>query len=495
MEATEAYNCCFVEPPPNDLVCKICFCVSRNVQQTNNCCGHNFCRDCLERYLQSTVTDRNICPYCRQPNFTFVPDIKAERQILNLKTYCPNKQLGCTWTGELRSMEKHLNKNVNIYSNGCPYTKVECINCCGVVMQRGLLEDHQKSDCKFRQVTCDYCGIMGTYQWVTSYHQQEECHKYLLECPNHCKVSPIRREDMTRHLEGCPLAIVNCPFSTVGCDTVVRRNCLTEHLKMMAEQHIKCNKDTIASIQHEVKEAREMLEVKSQQLDNTQARLKEALEKLSATENELHLVKQELKDVKKELHSRSEENETKLQRLQTQFEDVMRLLTSSSSPGKSPVDHDDVKTDGLLMVKVTDFEHKRYHREGWYSQSFYTSEQGYKMCLYFNLGGIGKGRDTHISIGAFLMKGEHDEHLSWPVKGLLHVQLLNQITDYHHVAIKLKFGSGNYSERVTDGTRSFSGCYCDRAIAHSHLEYSTNDNTQYLKDDCIHCNVVEFTSL
>ena len=56
----------------------------------------------------------------------------------------------------------------------------------------------------------------------------------------------------------------------------------------------------------------------------------------------------------------------------------------------------------------------------------------------------------------------------------------------------LKFGSGTYSERVKSGTKSFSGCYCDRMIAHSCLEYSTDDNTQYLKDDCILCNVLKF---
>ena len=494
MQATEGYNCYFVDSPPNDLVCKICLCVSRDVQQANSCCGNNFCRACLERYIQSTVTDRNICPFCRQPSFAFVPDLKAERQVLNLQVYCPNKQLGCMWTGELRSMEKHLNKNVNTSSNSCPYTEVQCNNDCGVMMQRRLLEKHQKSDCKLRQVNCDYCGVTGTFHWITRDHQQEECHKYLLECPNHCKVAPIRREDMTKHLEGCPLAVVKCPFSSVGCDSDVRRDHMVEHFKLMAEQHIMCNKGAIVSIQNELKEAKQTLEVKNQQLDSTQARLKNALEKLSATENELCSVKQELQDVKEELHSRVEENETKLQQLQAQFKDTMKFLTSSSLD-KCPVDYNDVKTDGLLMVNVTDFEHKRRHCEGWYSQSFYTSEQGYKMCLYFNVGGIGKGRGTHVSIGAFLMRGENDDNLSWPVKGLLHIQLVNQITDYNHVAIKLKFGSRNYSERVTIGTRSFSGCHCDRAIAHSQLEYSTDDNTQYLKNDCIHCNVVKFTSL
>lgn len=124
IQGTEGYNCCFVESPPTDLVCKICLNVSCDAQQANNCCESNFCRECLERYIQSTVIDKDICPYCRQTGFAFVPDIRAQRQILNLPVYCPNKHLGCTWNGELRSVEKHLNKFVSSTSKGCLFTEV-----------------------------------------------------------------------------------------------------------------------------------------------------------------------------------------------------------------------------------------------------------------------------------------------------------------------------------------------------------------------------------
>ena len=136
LQGVEGYGCCFVESPPNDLVCKICLNVSYDAQQANSCCGNNFCRKCLERYVQSTVADKDICPYCRQPSFAFVPDLRAQRQVLNLQVYCPNKQLGCPWTGELRSMEKHLNNFVNNASKGCLFTEVQCD--CGQVIQRRL---------------------------------------------------------------------------------------------------------------------------------------------------------------------------------------------------------------------------------------------------------------------------------------------------------------------------------------------------------------------
>ena len=359
IQGTEGYSSCFVDSPPNDLVCKICLNVSCDAQQTNSCCGSNFCRECLERYVQSTVVDRNICPYCRQPSFAFVPDLRAQRQILNLQVYCPNKQLGCTWTGELRSMENHINNFVSVANKGCLFTEVQCSNDCGRLIQRGLLEGHLKSDCKLRQVNCKYCSITGTYQWIVGDHQQE-CQKYLVECPHHCNIGSVRREDMTGHLEECSLAVVECPFSIVGCKSVLRRDQKSEHLKQTAEQHMMYNKDAIISIHNELKEVKQLLEVKIQQFDETQTKLKDTLERLSATEDELSSVKQELKDVRKELHPRIEENEAKLQQLQ--FEDV-KVQLPPSSIDQFPMDYDCIKT-GILLIKMTDFKRKKKQREG-----------------------------------------------------------------------------------------------------------------------------------
>ena len=79
--------------------------------------------------------------------------------------YCPHKSLGCTWTGELRSLEEHLVKDID-NKKGCPFTELQCSNGCGVVMQRRLVEGHLKSECKLREVKCEYCNTTGSYQWI-----------------------------------------------------------------------------------------------------------------------------------------------------------------------------------------------------------------------------------------------------------------------------------------------------------------------------------------
>ena len=82
---------------------------------------------------------------------------------------------------------------------------------------------------------CEYCNTTGSYQWINSSHQ-EECPKYPVECPNHCEAGHVRREEISRHLEECPLAITKCWFVS---DSMLTRANITEHTKVVAP-HIKC---------------------------------------------------------------------------------------------------------------------------------------------------------------------------------------------------------------------------------------------------------------
>ena len=89
----------FMEPPPDRLVCKICQFPCREAQLTE-CCGHVFCKNCLTKFKSSTVVS-HACPMCRQEPFTTFPHREGDREIKMLKVYCPNKNDGCGWTGEL----------------------------------------------------------------------------------------------------------------------------------------------------------------------------------------------------------------------------------------------------------------------------------------------------------------------------------------------------------------------------------------------------------
>ena len=63
----------------------------------------------------------------------------------------------------------------------------------------------------------------------------------------------------------------------------------------------------------------------------------------------------------------------------------------------------------------------------WMSHSFYTHEYGYKMCIGVAPQGVFEGTGTHLSLYAFLMKGDYDNNLSWPFRGAVYLKLINQL--------------------------------------------------------------------
>ena len=69
-----------------------------------------------------------------------------------------------------------------------------------------------------------------------------------------------------------------------------------------------------------------------------------------------------------------------------------------------------------------------------YLPSFYThSRYGYRMCIHVYPKGCGDGKTTNLSLFAYLMKGEYDDHQKWPFGGEITVQIVNQAGDHSHV--------------------------------------------------------------
>ncbi len=61
-----------------------------------------------------------------------------------------------------------------------------------------------------------------------------------------------------------------------------------------------------------------------------------------------------------------------------------------------------------------------------YSPPFYTSQDGYKMCMRVYLNGDGMGCGTHLSVFFVLMRGEYDNILKWPFEYKVTMTLINQ---------------------------------------------------------------------
>ena len=75
--------------------------------------------------------------------------------------------------------------------------------------------------------------------------------------------------------------------------------------------------------------------------------------------------------------------------------------------------------DGTLIWKIKEFNRRKRDADNGktlslYSQPFYTSRFGYKMCARIYLNGDGIGKGTHVSLFFVVMKGDYDALLTWP---------------------------------------------------------------------------------
>ena len=96
------------------------------------------------------------------------------------------------------------------------------------------------------------------------------------------------------------------------------------------------------------------------------------------------------------------------------------------------------------------------------------------------------GKGSHLSIFAYIMKGQHDDRLQWPFTGTIIIELLNWLEDKGHYKKTLPIDTNDRFVRVTKGEYGKNTGY-GQFISQSSLNSSTNP--QYLYQDCIRVRV------
>ncbi len=140
-------DCEFLEISPLalNIICLICISVMDEPFLVE-CCGNHFCKGCIERVISHELA----CPTCRQRNFQYILDLRLKRLIYSLKVQCSHQKDGCVWTGELMDLERHLNRDAEEWSIGCPFAKLYCPYKCGQQLQRKEILIHQFLHCPER---------------------------------------------------------------------------------------------------------------------------------------------------------------------------------------------------------------------------------------------------------------------------------------------------------------------------------------------------------
>lgn len=150
--------------------------------------------------------------------------------------------------------------------------------------------------------------------------------------------------------------------------------------------------------------------------------------------------------------------------------------------------------EGVLVWKICEYQRRlRDAVSGTtmslYSQPFYTSRYGYKMCARVYLNGDGAGKGTHISYFFVVMQGDYDDILHWPFQQKVTLALLDQRTNRRHIsdAFRPDPSSSSFTKPTTPMNVA-SGC--PLFVPHSQL---LKDDT-YLKNDTLFFKVIVDTS-
>ena len=226
----------FKEEPAKYLqcFCPICLLVLREPHQVT-CCGKNFCRVCI----QEIRAKKQPCPTCKKGSFKFFESKELKEPLYSFQVFCSHKKDGCDWQGELGKLEEHLNVNPDPKQRlaGCGHTEIEC-SYCRKKYQRRAIKTHQASQCTKRPHLCGMCHeYKSTYSIVKSQHESV-CKCRPVECPNLCG-EKLQHQHLAEHISTkCPLSIIRCNFSDVGCSAKIQRRDLPSHLQENITAHM-----------------------------------------------------------------------------------------------------------------------------------------------------------------------------------------------------------------------------------------------------------------
>ena len=125
----------------------------------------------------------------------------------------------------------------------------------------------------------------------------------------------------------------------------------------------------------------------------------------------------------------------RLDRIDTSMAETTVRLSDIGVPSTSQAT---TSCNGTLLWKIDDFTKIRREAVSGaqiaiYSQHFYTSQFGYKMCARIYMNGDGFGKGTHISLFFVVMKGEYDALLPWPFQKKITMMLLDQNNGEHMI--------------------------------------------------------------
>ena len=434
----------FVVPEPSkDFFCPVTLELLMEPQQTS-CCGNHLSPEASARLQR----EGKACPMCLKQQWTAALDKYHRRQVHQIRVRCPHKRSGCDWVGELGDHKRHA------------------------------------ASCPKRPWECPHCALRLTYGEGEGKHWPA-CSKFPEPCPNGCGVGSVERCHLEQHLRECPLELVGCEMKEFGCSAVVPRRDLPTHMRESELHHLTAmavlNLRLTRQLQQDVAEKDEKIALL--QLEMTKQK-KELKKEIAEQKEELKKEMIEHKDIQMKISKESKDDVAELKTEIIKQNKELKVLCISARNIEMHAVYDVCKV--FIFYKYGERKKEESSREQGtsyndfffgndaYGDAFYSYKRGYKFKL-----GVSYLNDE-IEASLYLLTGEYDDKLTWPVKVKVHLELLNQAEDLHHVVtsttlVRLKKPRGIYS--IDDDSLA--------KYKYADLE-KRGDGVQYMMNDCLH---------
>lgn len=466
-------------------------------------CGHRMCRNCITT-LRQTAGDTK-CPGedddCAETNITneehVFPDFGTEKELKKLPVYCGNRKYGCIESIPWSTLKKHMDE--------CEFKPMECRYRqygCPELLAKKAMDEHNK--------VCQY--------------QTEKC--------EHCNKMVPKAEMHDGHREQCMMQPRKCQFQSMGCKFEGMLNEVNDHVATAHQEHItiiltqfqqlKFNEEKISRDLKETQQENKGLKIELNKARKDHEDMKKhydkmikGLQKVTGANAEKLVELKQLEEPAKlisPLQTTTQMHEQRIQQLENRqssgshgmSDDVrnrVRAIEQSISMHDIRLAEYDLRFqcletasyDGTLVWKIRDYARRKRDAvtgptSSLYSQPFYTSKFGYKMCARVYLNGDGMGKGSHMSLFFVIMKGDYDSLLSWPFRQKVTLSLLDQESGRHNMSDTFRPDPTSTSfKKPTAEMNVASGC--PLFVAQSVLE-----SNMYLKDDTIFIKISVDTS-
>ena len=309
-------------------------------------------------------------------------------------------------------------------------------------------------------ITCGYCSQKGTYETVDQH--LAECPRFPLQCPKGCGESGIERCQLDQHKINCPMEELPCDFENIGCRVRLNRRGLDAHLKQDTQAHLKLMLRTETERQREKEERERQSQLEKQQHRRKVEELEGALQvRQQESEAEIEAMKVVIEAMKVEMEalkaSHRELKEPSIQQARKiaamephaagpQPEHDNQQPDQEDSPHEMSdwEDHEDQfaatgeRRRSTVHGGRTSVNHERpthydfsvriqRSRKNNMSGPFNILE-GYRLNFDMYYSGDSKAARHHktkgISIYAYILPGDNDDQLAWPLRACLRMELV-----------------------------------------------------------------------